>query len=277
MTQSVLISAEQLYNLTQHNDLILLDATIDKVNATLKNEPLEVIPGSFFFDIEQRLSDHHSDLPHTIIDAKTFQNYARALGLDYDKTIVVYDRWGVYSSPRAWWTLKLFGFDKVYVLNGGLMSWKNAHYKVDTKHQQPKNNSQIEIKFAKQWLAKSKDVLEQIDNANSVTIDARSPGRFNGTSLEPRKGLRSGHIPNSYSLFFEDVLNQNQYQTAAELIKTFERISSQENELIFTCGSGVTACILALAAYVVGYRNIRVYDGSWSEWGKDESLPIAKS
>lgn len=277
MWNNVLITAEELNQNINNSKLVILDATIDKVNASLKDKELELIPNSRFFDIENEVSDHLVDLPHTLIDEKSFEKYIQKLDITENSTIVIYDRWGFYSAPRAWWTFKSFGFEHVFVLNGGLPAWKNDGFETVKSYQNSIPKSDMTIYFDQNWFADTQEVLAKIEDQKSITVDARSLGRFNGTSPEPRQGLRSGHIPNSCHLFFEDVLDGIFYKSKDELKRIFEKFGGHSNEFIFTCGSGVTASILALAAYSVGYKNVKVYDGSWSEWGKDENLPIQRN
>lgn len=204
MWNSVLISVEDLKNKINSENLILLDATIDKVNETIQDKKLEIIPNSLFFDIEEKVSDHQSDLPHTLVSESIFNQYIQELGIQKDSIIVIYDRWGIYSSPRAWWTFKTFGFDNVFVLNGGFPVWKNSDLPFETSYIKPKKTSNLELTFDENWLADKNDVLNKITDKNTTIVDARSNARFLGNVAEPRKGLRSGHIPNSCNLFFDE-------------------------------------------------------------------------
>ncbi|WP_313376427.1 sulfurtransferase, partial [Chishuiella sp.] len=185
-------------------------------------------------------------------------------GINKDSILICYDRWGVYSSPRVWWMFKVMGFNNVFVLNGGLPSWKQENYSITNNYILENKKGNFIADFQFDWYVNKEIMLNSIDDFSKTIIDARSEGRFRGIDPEPRKGLRSGNIPNSKNLFFENVLDGDKLK------------SKQELENIFSCGSGVTASILALAANFIGYDKVKVYDGSWSEWGADENLPISK-
>ncbi|MFD2600144.1 sulfurtransferase [Sphingobacterium corticis] len=263
--------------LSEAKDVKILDATIDKVNQSIDadGKQAEYIPNSLFLDIEGKFSDHSNPLPHTMVDAKTFEQEARSLGINADTIVVIYDRWGIYSSPRAWWMFRYMGHPETYVLHGGLAEWKSAGLPTTNIHE---SNTQIKegnfvAKPISDWLTGKNDILEKL-NTDVAIIDARSKGRFEGTAPEPRAGLRSGHIPGSSNLPFDNILHGPHYQSEHDLHQVFEPILT-DNQAIFTCGSGISAAILALAAYQIGHENISIYDGSWSEWGANDNLPVA--
>lgn len=271
-----IISVQELKENINNPSFILLDCTINKVGQKIDSENLELIPNSKFFDLEGRFSDHIINLPHTLINENDFTKEVQNLGINKDSILICYDRWGVYSSPRVWWMFKVMGFNDVYVLNGGLPSWKQENYLITNNYILENKKGNFTADFQFDWYVNKQIMLNSIDDFSKTIIDARSEGRFRGIDPEPRKGLRSGNIPNSKNLFFETVLDGEKLKTKEELEIIFNSITNNEKENIFSCGSGVTASILALAANFIGYDKIKVYDGSWSEWGADENLPISK-
>ncbi|PWJ36151.1 3-mercaptopyruvate sulfurtransferase [Sediminitomix flava] len=270
-----IVSVEWLSEHLEHPNLILLDATIPKPGSKEKYIPTEVIGTAQFFDINNAFSDKSSSLPHTMPSVAQFEEEAQKLGINQDSWVVVYDALGTYSSPRAWWMFKAMGFSNVSVLDGGLPTWKAKNF--PTKSYE-KNEAKGDFKAVlKEELIKDKNaVLTALEDEAKSILDARSAGRFDGTAPEPRVGLRSGHMPNAKSLPFTDLQLEGQMKTKEDLKSIFND-KKVEQEMIFSCGSGVTACILALGATIAGYDKLSVYDGSWSEWGQEElDLPVVK-
>ena len=273
---SSLITTAQLQKEYEKPNVILLDCTIDKVGQSLKDAQLALIPNSLFFDIENTFSDHSSPLPHTLVSTEIFTKGIQELGINQNSIIILYDRWGVYSSPRAWWMFKVMGFEQVYVLDGGLPAWQEKHEPIADQYIKPLAKGNGEARFNRAWYADKDYILTQYQNSGTRIIDARSQARFTASAPEPRAGLRRGHIPYSSNLSFDLVLEGNNYRSKEELKKLFETFNAT-HEQIFSCGSGVTASILAFASHLIGNQNIKVYDGSWSEWGQEDlDLPIAQ-
>jgi thiosulfate/3-mercaptopyruvate sulfurtransferase len=273
---SSLITTAQLQKEFENPNVVLLDCTIDKVGKSLKDTKLALIPNSLFFDIENTFSDHSSPLPHTLVSTEVFTKGIQELGINQDSIIILYDRWGVYSSPRAWWMFKVMGFEQVYVLDGGLPAWKEKHHPIADQYLKTLAKGNGQARFNTAWYADKTYVLTQYENSKASIIDARSQARFTASAPEPRAGLRGGHIPQSYNLPFDHVLKGNRYRSTEELEDLFKTFDAT-HEQIFSCGSGVTASILAFASHLIGNQNIKVYDGSWSEWGQEDlDLPIAQ-
>lgn len=259
------------------NALILLDCTIDKVGKSLRGKKLELIPQSLFFDIEGKLSDKTSKLPHTLVSPAVFEKEMQNLGINQNSTVVLYDRWGIYSSPRAWWMFKVMGFDKVYILDGGLPHWKKSKYPIFNTYATASSKGDFKAIFRTAWYADKEFILKHYKGKKVDIFDARSKGRFSGLVPEPRKGLNGGHIPHSKNIPFEEVLAGERFLNKEDIASIFKRQKTKSNEYIFTCGSGITSSIIAFASYLIGNEQIRVYDGSWSEWGTEElNLPTEK-
>lgn len=270
-TSSALISIETLREWQSKNNCILLDASIPPIGLAPEKIAKETIPGSIFFDIEKDFSDHSSGLPHTLINAEEFEIKARALGINQDSTIIVFDAYGVYSSPRAWWMFKIMGHEKVFVLNGGLIAWKQAGFATRESFVKPEVTGNFVANFQADYLINKDQITAQIDQPTMTIVDARSADRFYGRVDEPRKGLRKGHIPGSINIPFSSLVEAGILKP--ELAEKSLNISL-DNNLVFSCGSGITACVTLLAAHELGYHNLKLYDGSWAEWGADELLPV---
>ncbi len=260
---SSVVSVDWLHDHMKASNLIILDGTIGKV---FDLEHIQ-IPNSRFFDIKKKFSDVDSPFPSTCPSPKQFQKEARALGINKDSAVVVYDDKGIYSSARVWWLFKTFGHDRVAVLNGGLPAWQNKEYITTNMSMYSGEPGNFEARYKPENMVFFEETRQASKNKSHYIIDARSKGRYNSQEQEPRAGLRMGNIPNSVNLPFVDLMDQGVLKSNETIKRLFAKLAKKEDPIIFSCGSGITACVLALGAHISGYNNIAVYDGSWTEWG----------
>jgi thiosulfate/3-mercaptopyruvate sulfurtransferase len=270
-----IVSVHWLAENLHAENLIILDASIKPVTPAQsdKQETPVYIPGALRFDIDHEMSDASTSLPHMMLPPEVFTERVQALGINRDSAIVAYDRVGIYSSPRAWCMFRAMGHEQVAVLDGGLPAWMGAGYETVPALSFPKGRGDFSSQPQKQWLVDSNYVLRALTDPTFTVIDARSEGRFKGLEPEPRAGLRGGHMPDAVNIPFTSVLEDGKMLSKTELQNVFEKYKGQK--MIFSCGSGVTACVVAFAAEQAGHENLSIYDGSWSEWGQpDSGLPV---
>src|SRR3984885_13349295 len=259
---------------------IVLDATLPPVGVT---PPVDTrahylerhIPGAIFFDIEE-LSDHATPLPHMLPTPEAFSHSMSALGISDTSTIVIYEQHGVFSAPRAWWMLRTFGAQNVYVLNSSLRAWIDSGHPTEAGpvHRSPATFHANLNRNAVADLAQLKDRLPH----HQQVLDARSAARFNGTAPEPRPGLSSGHMPGATSTPFTDLVEGGHLKPAEKLREYFSTKNVDLHQPITTtCGSGVTAAVIALSLEVVGAQNVTLYDGSWAEYAQHPDSVVEKS
>lgn len=275
---SALVSIDWLSEHIDHKNLVLLDASwhMPMVNRDAKTEWLnERLPNALFFDFDREICDQNSDLPHMMPSEEHFQQAAQRLGINQNSVVVVYDSLGIFSSPRVWWMFKTMGFDNVAVLDGGMPAWKEKLLAIETGKQiKTPNRGDFIAHYQSDLICDANEVLSSLQDSQHTVIDARPTERFLGKVAEPRAGVRSGHMPNAKNLPSSEIIKDQKMQDAYQLALLFEALAPKKKRMIFSCGSGVTACILALGATLAGYQNLSVYDGSWSEWGSRDDLPV---
>lgn len=248
---------------------VLLDATLPPVGVVPRVDTharylQQHLPGAVFFDIDA-LSDKDTPLPHMLPSAEQFAHDISALGISDTDTIVVYEQEGVFSAPRAWWMLRAFGVRDVHVLQGGLRAWMEAGLPVESgpTHRQPAAFRATLQPDAVTSFAQLETLLKQ----GSQVLDARSAGRFRGAAPEPRPGISSGHMPHAINLPYTELVLDGRLKTADELRSVFAAHGiALDQPITTTCGSGVTAAVLALGLEVCGANQVSLYDGSWAEY-----------
>jgi len=233
------------------------------------------IPGAVFFDIDD-ICEPGTRLPHMIPSPDLFAHKVGALGIGNDDRVVVYDSAGLSSAGRAWWMLRMFGHPDVAVLNGGLPKWRAEGCPLDAVVPSPPRR-RFTACFDPLLVRDKRALIENLASRREQVVDARAAGRFDGTSPEPRAGMRSGHIPGSRNVPYELVTDPGtrQLESADELTRLFGDAGvALDRPIVTSCGSGVTACALAFALHLIGHPGAAVYDGSWSEWGLPGDTPI---
>ncbi|ESQ77055.1 sulfurtransferase [Asticcacaulis sp. YBE204] len=227
------------------------------------------VPTAHFFDIEA-IGDKSTELPHMAPSSDQFAKAVGDMGISETDHVVIYDRQGLFSAARVWWTFRLMGHEKVQILRGGLPAWLAAGYPVQagtewvkgveyTPRLQP--NLSIDIN----------DLKSYFDLSDKLILDARSAARFTGATPEPRAGLRSGHMPGSRNLPASDLIENGILKPVSDLKNIFAALHvSPSTEVVTTCGSGVTAAIIALALFETGHEATRLFDGSWAQWGRED-------
>ena len=260
-----IVSVKWLKDHLNHPNVVVLNGTIQKVSSNFQSEEQQ-IENARFFDIKNAFTDTSAEFPNTIPSEIQFQTEAQKLGINHDDFIVVYDEFGIYSSPRVWWLFKTFGHNNVAVLDGGFPEWKAQKFPTEVKTEKQYKSGNFIAKYNPNNVVYFESLEAINKDPNFKIIDARSNDRFMCRVPEPREGLRSGHIPNSVNLPYQNILNEHKFQHKEQIASTFKDLANNNQHLVFTCGSGITASILSLAATLLGYNN-SVYDGSWTEYG----------
>ena len=273
MTQET-VSTQWLSEHLQSPDISVLDCSwhMPASKRVGYAEFLQVrIPGAQFFDIDL-ISDTQSPLPHMLPSPEKFASHVRKLGVGDGKKVICYDSAGLFSAARVWWMFKVFGHGDVAVLDGGLPKWQAEGHALEDGPAMKPQERHFTARFQSMMVRDKADVRKAMQVA-----DARAPQRFRGEEVEPRPGVRAGHIPGARNVHYATLLNADgTLKPEAELAKAFATAGIDTSKSVVTsCGSGVTASILSLALTILNTRDHALYDGSWTEWGSSADTAVA--
>lgn len=280
MNSPFLVTPQWLAQHINDENLVVIDVRMSPVGLTPKKDMLAEferghIPGAVYFDIDE-VADKSTALPHMLPTASEFAAAAGQLGISERDTLVIYDEGNQFSAPRGWWTFRNFGAERVYVLDEGLNGWTAQGQALATGPAQPAPQT-----FNARFNADAVVDMRQLEQALGTPVqilDARAAPRFYAEAPEPRPGLHRGHIPGSINIPYGELLENGRFKSLEALRQTFNDKGVDINGPIITsCGSGVTAAVLAFGLLSLGAPQVKLYDGAWSEWGQlSGKQPIAQ-
>jgi len=279
-TTPALVSTDWLKEHLKAPDIRIVDATwhLPDSARNAHNEYREAhIPGAVFFDIDE-ICDLDNPLPHMLPSAEKMSSRMQKLGIGDGNRVIVYDNSDLRSAARAWFILKTFGLWDVAILDGGFQKWKNERLDIEDIPPVPRLRH-FTARFNTTKIRDLTHMLANLDHNREQVVDARAPGRFQGTDPEPRENMKSGSIPGSYNVFFKSLLNPEDgtFKSPDDIRGIFEAAGlNLKKPIVTSCGSGITAAVLMLGLYLIGHQENALYDGSWSEWGADPDTPVSQ-
>jgi thiosulfate/3-mercaptopyruvate sulfurtransferase len=277
MPSSQTVSTDWLATRLGDADLAIVDASwyLPIQNRNAAREYLAAhIPGAVFFDIDA-VADTASHLPHMLPSEAAFAEAVGAMGVAETMDIVVYDGAGLFSAPRVWWTFRAFGARHVFVLDGGFPAWKAEGRPVESGEVR-KAAARFRAKLDRGAVYDADAVAAALRTGSAQVVDARPSDRFRGEAPEPRPGVRSGHMPGARNVPFADLTDNGRLAPPEKLANAFAAAGVDlDRPVVTSCGSGVSAAVLALALETLGKPAAGLYDGSWTEWGSDPGRPVA--
>lgn len=273
------VSADWLASHLNDSSITLIDARMLPPGNSTRDVHAEYraghLPGAVFFDIEA-LSDHSTDLPHMMPTREDFARAMGELGIDNQQHLVIYDEGNLFSAPRAWWMLHTFGATSVSILSGGLAGWTAQNLPLEQGDVTPKPAA-FHATLDESAIRSRDDVLSIIRDKSEQIVDARPAPRFHAQVDEPRPGLHRGHIPDSLNVPWADLVHNGALKSNAELATILHKHGVDfTRPIVASCGSGVTASVVVLALTQLNVPNVTLYDGSWSDWGSRDDVPIAR-
>ncbi len=273
-----IVSTDWLADHLGSPDIAIIDASwhLPTAKRDAKQEFAQAhIPGAQFFDIDE-LSDTASSLPHMLPSPEKFSSRMRKMGIGDGKRIIAYDTVGLFSAARAWWMFKVFGHEDVAVLDGGLKKWLAESRATEDGPALPRQERHFTARFKGSMVKDMKDVAAAMKSGTAQVADARSGTRFRGEEVEPRPGVRAGHMPGANNVHYARLLNPDgTLKSPAEIEAAFTAAGVDlARPVITSCGSGITAAILTLGLTLTGTRDHALYDGSWTEWGGNPDAAV---
>lgn len=275
VVKSPIVSPEWLLDHLHDEELIIFDSSpLNTVTGRVSDFVGQYIPKTRLFDIKNNFTNPDSTFPNTVPNAEQFELECRKLGVNNQSKIIVYDNFGIYTSPRVWWLFQYMGHSDVWVLDGGLPGWADIGGPLvsDLQIKQDIQIGDFISDVRSEYLIDYEEVVRNNERSEFIMLDARSKGRFDGTEQEPRKNLQSGRIPNSMNLPYNHLFDRGRFKSRSELKEIFEKRVERSDKIVYTCGSGMTACIVLLAGRIALYDDMYLYDGSWTEYATKQNL-----